>query len=154
MAHSAGRGFAGPAGQRDSRPPDLGIVGGMPAHAPPESCPDAGKPEVMWFSSRAEADRAAEDLRGLGHRARQLLEQCVETQGLTRKRPSAAAQQLEDNGFVFIRQLNYWDTEVLITPSLWGEEALEMLEWMDSTQAGRRTRPGSDPTARRRPARN
>jgi hypothetical protein len=35
---------------------------------------------------------------------------------------------LEDHGFCFVRELNEWSKEVEISPSLWGEEALELFE--------------------------
>lgn len=82
----------------------------------------------MWFESVGEAQSAVTDLRALGGAALRLLRECVQEQGVTRSKASAAAIALEDAGFVFIRDLCVFDDSVRITPSLWGEEALELLD--------------------------
>ncbi len=75
-----------------------------------------------------EADLAAE-LRSLGGHARRLLAECVEHQEVTRTRSSKTAEQLYDAGFLFIREVTpVFGSEVILRPSLLGEEALEALE--------------------------
>lgn len=76
--------------------------------------------------------RAAKALKALGGHARKLLEECVETQGTPRAKVSKTAEALESLGLLFIRDLNFWGTEVLLTPSIWGEEALAALEELES----------------------
>lgn len=87
---------------------------------------------VFFFESEAVAHEAAEVLRGLGRQARQLLELCVQTQGVERRSLSKAAQALADEGFAFIRdESDIFEKKYHITPSLAGEEALEMLEELE-----------------------
>lgn len=83
----------------------------------------------FFFESDAALQQAAQDLRALSTPARRLLAQCVEAQELTRKAVSEAARALEDAGFVYVREIGHvMDREYRITPSLWGEEALEALQ--------------------------
>jgi hypothetical protein len=81
-----------------------------------------------WFSSPSERWCAVNDLNALGPRCIAALSELVETQGLRRTKPSAMFMLLEDHGFCFVRELNEWSKAVEIRPSLWGEEALELLE--------------------------
>ena len=81
-----------------------------------------------WFSSPSERWCAANDLNSLGPRCITALSELVETQGIRRTKPSAMFLSLEDHGFCFVRELNEWSKAVEIRPSLWGEEALELLE--------------------------
>lgn len=91
---------------------------------------------LLAHDSEASAKASALQLRSLGGHARRLLEECVEHQGITRKKVSTAATQLSDAGFVFIKEgLDHWSPECTITPSLAGEEALEMLEQLEGAAA-------------------
>lgn len=93
----------------------------------------AALPFRIFFKTDAEAHSAAEDLRALGGRARRLLEECVETQGLTRTAISKACQQLEDEGFVFVRDNGtLYLAEYHLSPTLAGEEALELLDFLEA----------------------
>ena len=88
---------------------------------------------LLAYDSEDDAQAAANQLMGLGQVARRLLEECVEKQGVKRKKASAAAVRLNDAGFVFIRETGeQWEPEITITPSLAGEEALEWLEHVES----------------------
>lgn len=83
----------------------------------------------FFFDSDAALQQAAQDLRALSTAARRLLAQSVEAQELTRKAVSEAARALEDAGFVYVREIGHvMDRDYRITPSLWGEEALEALQ--------------------------
>ena len=74
---------------------------------------------------------SAEKLKGLGSRARSLLEECVQLQSITRSKLTADIQKLNDAGYVFVREYrDSWKTELTITPTIMGEEALEYLENM------------------------
>lgn len=87
---------------------------------------------LLAHETEADARAAAEILRGLGNRARRLLEEVVEHQGVTRSKISLSAQQLDESGFIFVRETgDMWEPCFLITPSLAGEEALEALEQSD-----------------------
>lgn len=83
---------------------------------------------LSWFLSSSERWRAANDLSSLGPRCITALAELVETQGVRRTKPSAMFLSLENRGFCFVRELNHWSNEVEISPSLWGEEALELFE--------------------------
>jgi len=85
---------------------------------------------LLHHQTEEEAGAAAELLRAMGGHARRLLEQCVESQGLTRKAVSGAARALHDAGFIFVRETGILggDAEFTLTPALAGEEALEALE--------------------------
>lgn len=88
--------------------------------------------ELFFFESESEALEAAQSLNRLGGRAKRLLAECIEHQRITRKSISEAAKALENEGFVFILEIDdYFDNTVEIRPSLWGEEAMEMLEFMN-----------------------
>lgn len=81
-----------------------------------------------WFRTPGERWAAAHDLYALGGRHISALADLVESQGVRRSKPSAMFESLSDHGFCFIREVNDWDKSVEITPSLWGEEALELFE--------------------------
>lgn len=83
--------------------------------------------ELFFFEREAEAMAAAHALENLGGRAKKLLAECIEHQSITRKSVSEAAKALENEGLIFI---NESDESVEIKPSLWGEEAMEMLEFL------------------------
>lgn len=88
---------------------------------------------LLAHETEADVRSSAGILRDLGGRARRLLEECVEHQGVTRKSLSQAAQQLDEAGFVFVRETGYvGESSFAITPSLAGEEALEVLEVMEA----------------------
>ncbi len=83
----------------------------------------------MSYLTPEEAQVAAADLAKLGRHARKLLSECIETQGVKRIRASAAANALEDAGFVRILDRgNVFETDIEIVPTLAGEEAMEFLE--------------------------
>lgn len=83
----------------------------------------------VFLLSEAEAQVAIQDLASLGIRARKLLEECVKETVITRTKISAAAQALGDAGFIHIRYIgNVFTSEYEIKASLWGEDALAMLE--------------------------
>lgn len=87
--------------------------------------------ELFFFESEAEAIAAAKSLARLNIRAKKLLAECIEHQSITRKSVSEAARALENEGFVFINESDeLFDKSVEIKPSLWGEEAMEMLEFL------------------------
>jgi hypothetical protein len=89
---------------------------------------------LLAYADVAAAEAAANHLRSLGAQARKLLEQCVENQGVTRKKASRAANQLQDAGYVFLTEsVDLWCPEWSIRPALAGEEALEMLEQLEAT---------------------
>jgi len=83
----------------------------------------------MPYLTPEEAKEAAADLAKLGRRARKLLAECIETQGVKRTRASSAANALEDAGFVRILDRGtVFETDIEIVPTLAGEEAMEFLE--------------------------
>lgn len=83
----------------------------------------------MFFQSEHEADEAVRYLAALGARARKLLEECVTETVIIRTKLSAAAHALEGAGFIHIRDVgNVFTSEYEIKASLWGEDALAMLE--------------------------
>lgn len=87
--------------------------------------------ELFFFESEAEAMAAAQSLDRLGGSAKRLLAECIEHQCITRKSVSEAAKALENEGFIFINESDdLFDESVEIKPSLWGEEAMEMLEFL------------------------
>ena len=87
--------------------------------------------ELFFFESEAEAIAAAHILEKLGGSAKKLLAECIEHQTITRKSVSEAARALENEGLIFIRESDdLFDKSVKIKPSLWGEEAMEMLEFL------------------------
>ena len=87
--------------------------------------------ELSFFETEAEAIAAAQSLDRLGSRAKKLLAECIEHQSITRKSVSEAAKALKNEGFIFINESNnLFDKSVEIKPSLWGEEAMEMLEFL------------------------
>lgn len=85
------------------------------------------KPQ-SWFHNSTERWQAAYDLAALGGRCVSALSELVEHQCVRRTKPSAMFENLSDHGFCFIREVNDWNKEVEISPSLWGEEALELFE--------------------------
>ena len=87
--------------------------------------------ELFFFESEAEAIAAAYTLEKLGGRAKKLLAECIEHQSITQTSVSEAAKALEREGFISIRESNdLFDKSVDIKPSLWGEEAMEMLDFL------------------------
>ena len=87
--------------------------------------------ELFFFESEAEAIAAAHILEKLGGSAKKLLAECIEHQTITRKSVSEAARAFENEGLIFIRESDdLFDKSVKIKPSLWGEEAMEMLEFL------------------------
>jgi hypothetical protein len=56
------------------------------------------------------------------------LAEAVKHQGINRASVSPAAEKLYSQGFIFVDTSDLWSTEVTIKPSLWGEEALEILD--------------------------
>jgi hypothetical protein len=89
------------------------------------------------------ANASAAILRGLGGRARKLLEECVEHQGVKRSKLSPTAESLEEYGFVFIREDgDFMLQSFRIAPSLAGEEALEALEIIEEAEPKKRGKSG------------
>lgn len=87
--------------------------------------------ELFFFESESEAIAAAHALEKLGGRAKKLLAECIEHQGITRKSASTAARALESEGFLFITESDdIFDKSVEMKPSLWGEEAMDLLEFL------------------------
>jgi hypothetical protein len=80
-----------------------------------------------WFASKEQREDAIAALRAMPKQTRRLLEQAVEHQELTRHELSESARQLESKGLIFCREGEVWEPWI-ITPSLWGEEALHRLE--------------------------
>lgn len=88
---------------------------------------------LLGHATEADVLASANHLRTLGARARTLLADCVEHQGVTRSKVSQAANQLSDAGFAFVTEsLDLWSKDCEIRPSLAGEEALEVLERLES----------------------
>ncbi len=84
---------------------------------------------LLAHESVDDAQISAQYLASLGGVAVRLLAECVAEQGVKRKSLSAAAIKLEEVGFVFIRTMSdIVGSEYAITPSLKGEEALELLD--------------------------
>lgn len=91
----------------------------------------SGMIEQFFFESEAEAIAAAHALEKLGRRAKKLLAECIEHQSITRKSVSEAARALENEGFIFIKESDdLFDKSVQMKPSLWGEEAMDVLEFL------------------------
>ncbi|MDP2098927.1 MAG: hypothetical protein U1C96_11930, partial [Gallionella sp.] len=87
--------------------------------------------ELFFFESEDEAIAAAHTLEKLGGRAKKLLAECIEHQGITRKSVSEAARTLENEGFIFIKESDdIFDKSVDLMSSLRGEDAMEMLEFL------------------------
>ena len=83
----------------------------------------------LAFETDDDLTEAVVRLRSLGWRARKLLAELVETQGVTRSAVSQAALTLENAGFIFVRDYgDIFKPKFEISPSLAGEEALEALE--------------------------
>lgn len=80
-----------------------------------------------WFDSKEQREATIEKLQAMPPSARRLLEQAVTEQFLKRQAISASARMLENAGLLFCRQSADWEPWV-ITPSLWGEEALHRIE--------------------------
>lgn len=84
---------------------------------------------LLAYENEEECIAAAHSLRALGGRARNLLAECVEHQGVTRTKRSKLSDDLENAGFVIIKDSDdLYMRDIRISPSLAGEEALEMLE--------------------------
>jgi hypothetical protein len=89
--------------------------------------------ELFFFESKPDAVAAAHALEKLGGRAKKLLAECIEHQSITRKSVSEAAKTLEAEGFIFINESgDLFDKSVQMKSSLWGEEAMGMLEFFTS----------------------
>lgn len=82
----------------------------------------------IWFDTFEELDRAVADIAALSPATRKVLASAIEHQGRTVTKVSPSAQQLEDLGFLFIRSKNRYDGSAVLSPSLWGEEALDTYE--------------------------
>lgn len=96
-------------------------------------------PERVFFEEDEDALTAAKTLKSLGTAARRLLAQCMAESTLTRQKESAAAIALSDVGFLFVRDTgDVFFKEVKLTVSLAGEEALELLEFLESSAKGKR----------------
>jgi DNA-binding ferritin-like protein len=94
---------------------------------------------LLAYENEEECIAAAERLRALGGRARNLLAECVEHQGLTRTKRSKISDDLESAGFVFIKDSDdLYMQDIRISPSLAGEEALEMLEKIEENSPKKR----------------
>lgn len=92
-----------------------------------------------WFDSDEERKQAVEDLTAAGSAARRLLAQAVEHQILERTQLSQAAKLLSDLGFLQVMQAeDYWLERVILKPTLWGEEALELWESSASTKPAKK----------------
>lgn len=84
---------------------------------------------LIAHESLEHAQESGKLLSALGAPARRLLTEAVETTGVTRKQLSKAAKDLETAGFLFVRDTgNIWESEFRLTPTLAGEEALEVLD--------------------------
>jgi hypothetical protein len=86
---------------------------------------------MIWLAHDSEehAKDSAVVLASLGSHARKLLADSVVTTGVIRKRLSKAAHDLESAGFMFVRDIgDVWEPAFQLTPSLAGEEALQVLE--------------------------
>jgi DNA-binding MarR family transcriptional regulator len=57
-----------------------------------------------------------------------LLAEVVQHTGVRRTKLSLVASKLEDMGFVRVLELSDWSKEVRINPTLYGEEAIELLD--------------------------
>ena len=85
-------------------------------------------PTPIWFDTPEELDRAVADIAALSPATRKVLASAIEHQGRTVTKISPSAQQLEDLGFLFIQSQNRYDGSAVLSPSLWGEEALDTYE--------------------------
>lgn len=84
---------------------------------------------LIGHDSLEAAEKSAELLLQMGRAAVRILADCVEHQELKRQTLAKSTQQLESAGFVFIRDVGtVWEHQYVITPSLTGEEALELAE--------------------------
>lgn len=89
---------------------------------------------LLAHDSVVDLEQSALYLRKLGPPARKVLSAAVEHTGVTRKAVSEAARQLEDAGFLFIRDhSSLWEKSYQLLPSLLGEEALEALETLQDS---------------------
>lgn len=86
---------------------------------------------LIAHDSLEHAQESASILASLGSHARKLLAECVESTGAKRKQLSEAAKALETAGFLFVRDTGkIWESQFELTPTLAGEEALEVLDEM------------------------
>ena len=92
---------------------------------------------LMWFDSEEDRAEAVSELKQMHPSARRLLAETVGASGVTRKKASDAALALENAGFVRMWGVGFGDEEVRIVPTLWGEEALEVLD-DEKDEAGKR----------------
>jgi hypothetical protein len=84
--------------------------------------------DLVWFDSEEDRADAVNKLRQMNASARKMLAQAVESSGITRKKASDSALMLESAGFVIIREIGFMGEDVKITPTLWGEEVLEVVD--------------------------
>lgn len=83
---------------------------------------------MRFFDSPEELERAVADIAALSPAARKVLSSVIEHQGKHVTKVSPSAEQLEDLGFLFIRDRSVYDSSARLDPSLWGEEALDAYE--------------------------
>lgn len=84
---------------------------------------------LLIHESMDDAVESAKALQSMGWRARKVLAEVVETSGIVRTTVSRAAKNLEDVGFLLIRDIgNGWDNKFELVPTLFGEEALQVLD--------------------------
>jgi hypothetical protein len=85
--------------------------------------------QLIAHNSMEEAKESANVLAELGTSARKLLAEVVEKSSVNRTKLSKAAKDLENAGFLFIRDhSNIWESEFEFSSTLSGEEALEVLD--------------------------
>jgi hypothetical protein len=82
----------------------------------------------IWYETEAELDRAVADVAALSPQTRRLLAKAVETQGYTVGKISKSIDLLSEIGFLYIRNTSNYDGSATVTPTLWGEEALDVYE--------------------------
>jgi hypothetical protein len=93
---------------------------------------------LLGHDTHGDAVESARQLRSMATPACKLLRECVEHQGVKRKSLSAAARALEDAGFIFIRDIgSIWEERFSLTPSLVGEEALDLYERLNAPESMR-----------------
>lgn len=94
--------------------------------------PVASPMPLLIHDDENAAQASAILLKGMGGAARRLLETCVEQSEVQRTALSAAAKALDGAGFILVHDEGLIvDDRFRLTPSLAGEEALEMLERME-----------------------
>ena len=95
-------------------------------------------PFRVFFEEDEDALNAAKQLKSLGSPARKLLSDCIAESVVTRRQASPSAEALCKAGLLFIRDTgDVFFKEVKLSPSLAGEEALDLLEFLESTAPGK-----------------